>query len=225
MAEAAESRLQQIERLISEAHDLLPQWTSGRGSFSNMPPRYTARHPGDWMVEFNDVFHESPLGGLLSDADEIIPLIRVVNELALERPAVGTSNETLLSVLSYVVFEMTIRRLTPAIDGWGYLVSPVAGLTLGDRVSGLRKVLLAFEESTPLLDLRATFRLLNQRMVSRELDRGGIPIDLDLYGRIQRGRDLMLHGNLSHSFEGNLMVLLVDLVVLHVMKQAFVDSP
>ncbi len=129
-----------------------------------------------------------------------------------------TSFETLSSVLGYVVLEMLIRRLTPAIDEWGYLLQPIGKLRQGRRVSRLKDVLDAFEDSSPFNDLKRDLQDLNSRMSSAELDRLGNPEIIDLYGRIEKGRNLMLHGNLTHSFEGNLLVLLIDLIVLHVMK-------
>ena len=40
-----------------------------------------------------------------------------------------------------------------------------------------------------------------------------------LYDRLTDGRNWLLHGNITHSFEGNLVVLLIDLMTLHIIKQ------
>lgn len=211
---------EQIDRLIAEVLQIIPSVTSGRGSFNTMPELgYTARHPGEWQREFLSVVDGDYLAALRPDTDLILGLVRLVNQSALAGvPPSDVSFETLSSVVGYVVLEMLIRRVTPAIDEWGYLVQPVEGLKLDRRVSALRDVLDAFEETTLLQELRRDLQQLNSRMSSEELDRNGRPETLNLYGRIEKGRNLMLHGNLTHSFEGNLLVLLIDLIVLHAMK-------
>ena len=218
---------QQIRRLIGEALEIIPSITSGRGSFNTMPELgYAARHPGEWQREFLGVVDGQYLTAFKPDAHEILTLVRLLNESLLGRPiAFQTSVETISSVLGYVVVEMLIRRLTPAIDEWGYLLQPVGKLRQGQRVSRLKDVLDAFEDSTPFNDLKRDLQDLNSRTSSTELDRFGEPETLDLYGRIDKGRNLMLHGNLTHSFEGNLLVLLIDLIVLHVMSQEIGPHP
>jgi len=204
---------EQIDRLIAEVLEIIPSSTSGRGSFSITPEAYKAQR------EFLTIVDRQYLTAFKPDADEILSLVGLVNEgLRGRAMAFQTPLETLSSVLGYVVLEMLIRRLTPAIDEWGYLLQPVGKLRQGQRVSRLKDVLDAFEDSTPLNDLKRDLQDLNSRMTSAELDRFGEPETLDLYGRIDKGRNLMLHGNLTHSFEGNLLVLLIDLIVLHAMK-------
>jgi len=204
----------QIDRLIADVLEIIPSLTRGRGRFSITPESY------EWQREFLSVVDGQYLTAFKPDADLILPLVRLVNQSALAGvPPFDVSLETLSTVIGYVLLEMLIRRLTPAIDEWGYLVQPVKGLNPDRPVSGLKDVLRAFEETTPLHELRCDLQHLNSRMSSKELDRKGRPETLNLYDRIEKGRNLMLHGNLTHSFEGNLLVLLINLIVLHVMRQ------
>ena len=211
---------QRVRRLIVECMEIIPKYTSGRGSFSSMPEMgYDARHPPDWQLEFVELLGVQPIQGLAPDADEIVPMVGLLNEVTLSGDSLwNVSTQTLSSVLGYVVLEMLLRRLTPVLDSWGYLTAPVEGFTPFTRISGLMNVLLVFERTTELQALADDFRSLNAAMSSSEPDRRGEAISVNLYGRLERGRNLMLHGNLSHSFEGSLLVLLVDLIMLHAMS-------
>jgi hypothetical protein len=156
------------------------------------------------------------------DSGEIYQLGGLLNDVTLGNPPPVPFQvvvETQSSVLGYVMFEMLMRWLTPAVDEWGCLVLPVTGLQLNRRVSGLHSVLRAFRETTTYADLRDDLMALNAKMTSSEYGRSGALETLDLIDRLAKGRNLMLHGNLSHSFEGMLLVLLVDFIVLHVAKQ------
>ena len=169
-----------------------------------------------------EVLPKTPGNAFKPDTGEIYSLVGLLNDVTLGNPPpvpFHVAAETLSTVLGYVVFEMLLRRLTPAIDKWGYLTHPVSTLTLNRRVSGLKRALHAFAETTPYVDLNNDLAALNAQMLSREYGRSGKVEQLDLYGRLVTGRNLMLHGNLSHSFEGTLLVLLVDFIVLHVAKQ------
>lgn len=226
-SDSRESLPERIDRLIGEGGEIIPSITSGRGSFSTMPPGYNARHPGDWQREFLEVLPTTPGSAFRPDADQIYPLVALLNDVTLGNPPpvpLHVAVETLSTALGYVMFEMLIRRLTPAVDDWGYLTQPVSGLTLDQPVSGLGKVLDAFMETTAYEALRDDLGSLNSQMMSSEYGRSGSVEPLDLYGRIVKGRNLMLHGNLSHSFEGTLLVLLVDFIVLHVAKQDLSDA-
>jgi len=214
--------LGRIERLIQEVLGIIPSLTSGRGRFNSIPALgYQGRHPSDWQKDFLVLLDPGLLSDFSPDVDEIHPLILLVNE---PRPVLPISEETLSTILGYVVFEMLVRRLTPALDEWGFLVQPVKGLK-GDRpISGLSSVFKAFEASTQLTELRDDLRRLNACMKSGEPGRNGQTEEVDLYRRLERGRNFMLHGNLTRSSEGNLLILLIDLVVLHVMRQHLIPA-
>ena len=123
-----------------------------------MPPGYTARDPGDWQREFLTVLPRTPGSAFRPDADEIYPLVELLNDVTLGVPPpvpFHVAVETLSTMLGYVVFEMLIRRLTPAFDRWGYLTQPVGGLVPNKPVSGLGNVMKVFMETTNHLDLKS----------------------------------------------------------------------
>lgn len=204
--------------------EIIPNLTSGRGSFGNMPPHYKARPDGEWAAEFLNVLDTRKLGALRRDASGIVSLVGVVHRYTYEHPSELSDpivhGYTIGSALGYMTLEMLIRRLTPAIDSWGYLTKEVPGVLGVQRarpVSQLRPLFEVFERTTRYRALQRNFRILNTLMVSREFDRNGEIEELDLYRRLEKGRNLLLHGNLTHSFESHLLVLLIDLILLHVM--------
>ena len=120
---------------------------------------------------------------------------------------------------------MIIRRLTPVIDDQGYLINDIKiesgkkHIKANKRISSLEVLLEIFELTTTNTQLANDFNKLNSSMISKENNRNGKLENLNLYKRLAKGRNLMLHGNISHSFEGNLLVLLIDLIVLHIMMR------
>ena len=207
--------------------EIIPNISSGRGSFSNLQPAYDARHDGEWVSEFVEVLEPRNLGLLRRDADETIPLVMAVHQFTygpsplVDNPIVHgfTHGSTVGSALGYIVLEMLVRRLTPALDDWGFLTRHVPGFPLEAEkpVSGLRSLFELFELTTPYRALRRDLRVLNERMKSSEYNRKGQIEELNLYGRLEKGRNLLIHGNLTHSFEATLLVLMIDLILLHVM--------
>ena len=107
--------------------------------------------------------------------------------------------------------------LLQTIVGYSLLEMLVRTLLGGHRKSSDYAGLLSyFESHCPIASLSADLRHLNSVMSHTERGRR-----LNLYGRLRRGRDQLLHGNVlrTHEGEGELLVLLIDLVVLHVMLE------
>jgi hypothetical protein len=224
-----ERRLQRMRRLTREVLEIITNYTSGRGTFSNMPPGYTARSPNAWLAEFAAVYNLSKMGPLSKHGVELNDLIYTTHRFSMFNPfnpdhcegdGMFVHGYTVGSTLGYMVLEMLIRELTPALDQWGCLTVRMPGIQsarLNSPVSQIRPLLQVFERSTAYLALRRDLRRLNKRMISREIGRGGTVEELNLYRRLEKGRNLLLHGNITHSFECHLLVLLIDLVLLHVM--------
>ena len=218
----AQNTVQRVERLISEVLEIIPNYTSGRGSFSTMPPGYKVRYPDDWQQEFLEVLDPQFLSALKPDTNDIVGLVELVNFWSLVNPIsqqylrhdgtpVLMPLDTITSIVSYIVFENLVRRLVPVLDQEGRLTQAVTDFGgAGARISRLNKLLPLFEVRTHFRDLANHFRFLKGTMQSSQGD---------LYERLDTGRNLLLHGNIPHSFEGGLVVLLVDLVNLHVMRQ------
>jgi hypothetical protein len=220
-----------IDRLIAEALEIIPNLTSAGGSFSTMPPGYKARYPDEWQREVLETMDVRYLTAFKPDTNDILRLVELVNYWTLATPIsqayqrhdsswVLLPIETITTIVSYTLFENLIRRLTPVLDGEGHLTEEVQAVgKVGDRVSSLERLLVVFERKTHFQALACDFRGLNERLHHTEAGKAGIPKAYNLYGRLQRGRNLLLHGNIMHSFEGWLLVLLTDLIVLHVMRQ------
>jgi hypothetical protein len=209
MANQTETKTERIERLFREVLEIIPSYTRARGSFSNMPQAgYRARNPGEWQREFLGVLDAKLLGRLSPDTNDIAALIELVNvwtagpgsQPAYDRPdgsrrLIPTS--TLSTIVGYALLEMIVRKL------------------LGNtrKKSSLDGLLRQLEGRGPIADLARDLALLNKRMAYQE--KGGTR---DLYWRLARGRDELMHGNVLRTFEpeGWLLALLIDMVILHI---------
>jgi len=202
----------QVDRLIGEALEIIPSFTSGRGSFNTMPELgYTARHPGEWQREFLRMVDGQYLTAFKPDTNDILILVELVNYWTLAHlpsPTFPRHDGTPLltpvrmvsTIVGYALFEMLARKLGPGRLGGG----------------SLRNVLTRLERGSSCPDLAEDLKSLNTKMRYKE---GGK--DVDLYDRLKKGRDQLMHGNVLRTFEpeGWLLVLLIDLIVLHVMRQ------
>jgi hypothetical protein len=228
------SDLENIQSLIDDVLKIIPEVTKGRGHFNADPKLgYTAKNPYEWQKEFLNIFNPKYLDETIHF--EIQELIKATNFNIYKEANIYIGNkinqqlflskDTIHTILVYSVFEMIIRRLTPVIDDQGYLINDIEiesrkkHMKANNRVSSLEDLLEIFELKTHYTQLAKDFNKLNSRMISKECDRNGKVKKLNLYKRITKGRNLMLHGNISHSTEGNVLVLLVDLIVLHLMKK------
>jgi len=212
MTESTEEAIDQIERLIRQALDIIPNFTSGRGSFSNVPELgYKARHPADWQREFLEVLNPQLLGAFKPDTNDIVTLVELVNFWTLVSPSFqvfparnGSPKllpaETLSTILGYALLEMVVRKLVPGG---------------GRGKNSLERLLRHFEKRTSFRELAGNLASLKSAMLYQE---GGKTIDL--YNRLRIGRNLLLHGNVlrTHEGEGLLLAPLIDLILLHVMR-------
>jgi hypothetical protein len=92
-------------------------------------------------------------------------------------------------------------------------------VTANDRDQGpsdLVSLLGRFEKQTTHLGLTGDLSNLTKRMLSHEPG-----VVLNLNQRLKKGRNELMHGNVLRMMEseGHLLVLLVDLLVLHAMKE------
>jgi hypothetical protein len=209
MANQTEAEIERIERLIREVLEIIPSYTSARGRFSSVPQLgYRARNAGAWQREFLEVLDTGLLGRLKPDTNDIAALIDLVNswtgapnlQPTYEHPdgsrrLIPTS--MLSTIVGYALLEMIARKL---------LANTRRKYSLGDLFQLL-------EKRHPITDLTEDLASLNSRMTYQE--RGETR---DLYWRLERGRDQLMHGNVLRTSEpeGPLLALLIDLVVLHI---------
>lgn len=200
------------DRLIKEVLDLIPKYTGRRGSFNTVPGLgYDARHPGEWQREFVGILDAQYLDVFSPDTNDIVALMEFLNRWPTS-PLVHASDcngsryavpaGTLSSILGYALLEMVVRKLLPKTE-------------LDRGPSSLEKLLRRFERETSLRNLASGFRSLNSQMTYQQEGK-----NVNLYSRLKQGRDELMHGNVlrMHESEGLLLVLLVDLVALHVMR-------
>jgi hypothetical protein len=208
---------ERVQALIDEVCAIIPAYTHGRGSFSSMPPGYDQRNPGAWQREVLSILDVSSVERLRPNNGDIAQLTELVNlwsltlptDWSFEDPHVGVRSLPtwlLQPIVSYALLEMLLRALLG-----GYR-----------KNSSYDKLLAYFETNCPLRDLARDLATLNSAMITKENGRS-----LDLYKRLRAGRDQLFHGNVlrSHEFEGALVVLLVDLVLLHTMREAILSEP
>ncbi len=207
-----ESGAKRANRLVAEVLDIIPNYTSGRGSFNSFPKLgYNARHPSDWQREFLQLLAPANLDSFGEHSGDIRGLVHFHNDLTLAQlplPIYQSSDGStqlfpvslLSTTLGYALFEMVVRILwTGGRDG----------------PSSLDRLLMKFESNCAIPELAISLRRLNEAMIYAE-DNG----QSNLYRRLKKGRDQLLHGNVLRAveFEGSLLVLLIDLVVLHAIK-------
>jgi hypothetical protein len=218
MAKQAEAEIERIERLIREVLEIIPSYTPARGRFSSVPQLgYRARNPGAWQWEFLEVLDAGLLGRLKPDTNDIATLIGLVNvwtgapspQPTYEHPdgsrrLIPTS--MLSTIVGYALLEMIVRKLLRKTRNDG-------SVTPYRKKSPLDRLLSLFEDNCPIPDLARDLACLNKHMAYQE--NGGTR---DLYWRLPRGRDQLMHGNVLRAFEpeGWLLALLIDLVVLHI---------
>ncbi len=199
-----------IDRLIAEALEMIPSLTPGRGSFSTMPPGYTARYPDEWQREVLETMDTRYLAAFKPDTNDIVTLAEQVNHWTLDPwpsptfprhdgTLVLTPISTLATIVGYALLEMLVRKLRSGSPG----------------PSSLDKLLRRFENDSSCADLANDLKSLNSRMRYKQLGK-----DINLYQRLKKGRDQLLHGNVlrTREPEGWLLVLLIDLILLHVMR-------
>ncbi len=218
MAKQAEAGIERIERLIREVLQIIPSYTPARGRFSSVPQLgYRARNPGAWQREFLEVLDAGMLGRLKPDTNDIASLIDLVNFWT-GAPSPGPTYEhpdgsrrliptlMLSTIVGYALLEMIVRRLLGTIRNNG-------SVTPYRKKPALDKLLAHLEDNCPIPDLARDLACLNRHMAYQE--KGGTR---DLYWRLARGRDQLMHGNVLRTSEpeGPLLALLIDLVVLHI---------
>jgi hypothetical protein len=206
------SQRERIDALIDEALKIIPAFTTRWGSFNSFPESgYTERNPQEWQREVMEVLDGSLLSALKPDTNDIVQLAEVVNlwtltppgSLAYARPngqEVLLPTSVLATVLGYALLEMLIRKLVPGG---------------GKGKNSLEPLLRHFQKTTELTDLARDLKSLNSAM---QYEKEGKAVDL--YNRLKRGRDMLLHGNVLRTEEGEGLLLapLIDLILLHVMK-------
>jgi len=220
MVSQEETRTQRTERLIREGLEVIPNYTSARGSFSSMPEGgYRARNPGEWQGEFLEVLDSGLLHRLKPDTNDIAALIELVSVWAGPPSRWPTCEHgdgssrliptlMLSTIVGYALLEMIVRRLlgTTRNDG---------GVTPYQKTPSLEQLLSRFEDKCPIPDLAKDLAWLNQRMVYHEKGR-----TRNLYWRLRQGRDALVHGNVLRTVEpeGLLLAPLIGLVVLHIQR-------
>ncbi len=209
----SETLLVRVDKLIREGVYLIPEYTPRRGFFNSSPELgYDARHPGVWQREFLEVLDSQLLEKLRPDTGDIVALIHFENFCTLSWASGPTYQRldgsialiptaTISTTLGYALLEMIVRKL---LGNW-------------QKDPSFTELLPLMEKRRPIPDLATDLASLNDRMRYEEM--GG---ERNLYWRLMQGRRLLLHGNLLRSteFEGALLVLLIDLVVLHIMRDA-----
>jgi hypothetical protein len=211
MTRRGETEIERIERLIREVLEILPNWTSGWGSFSSAPEMgYAARKPGEWQREFLEALDSGLLQRLKPDTKDIATLTALVNAWT-ARPGSGLTYEhpngsrrliptlMLSTIVGYALLEMILRKLLGNPRGQ----------------SSLEGLLTLLERRRPIADLADDLALLNRRMTYS--GKRGIR---DLYTRLARGRGQLMHGNVLRTAEpeGLLLAPLIGLVVLHIQR-------
>ena len=209
--------LARIERLISEVCEIIPSFTPRWGSFCSVPRMgYEARNPGEWQREVLDLVDAQHLTAFRPDTNDIVTLVELVNYYTLVHVPSPTFPRhdgvrllapvsTLSTIVGYALFEMLIRKLGSGSRG----------------PSSLDKLLRRFESDSSCADLANDLSLLDSRMTYKQLGK-----DINLYQRLKRGRDQLLHGNVLRTSEpeGWLLVLLIDLILLHVMRHEIMEQ-
>ena len=145
------------------------------------------------------------------DTNDILTLVELVNYWTLvHSPSPtfpwhdGTDRlmpaSTLATILGYALFEKLVRRFCSGRPG----------------AIGLKMLLERFESRSICPDLAKDLKSLNCKMTYQRSGKS-----FDLYRRLDFGRNLLLHGRVLRTSEGegSLLVLLIDLIVLHVMRQ------
>jgi hypothetical protein len=179
---------------------------------------YDARNPMEWQREFVEVLDGQLLHRLKPDTGDIVSLTRFANWCTLTwtaspmyqlRPDGSLTLmpvATVSTILGYALLEMLIRKL------WQGRAGP----------SSMDKLLRKFENACCIRDVAQSLQFLNDRMKYQEPDK-----KMDLYARLKKGRDLLLHGNVLRQTEpeGHLLVLLIDLIVLYIMRDALQANP
>src|SRR6266511_4612377 len=96
----------------------------------------------------------------------------------------------------------------PSSEDWGH--------------SSIDVLLKQFEKRLPSSELVGDLRTLNREMVYE-----GPSKRINLYQRLKEGRDQLIHGNVlrTNEVEGQLLVLLIDLIALHTMKAQLRHAP
>lgn len=204
-----ETHAERLERLIAEALDLIPKYTPRRGSFCKAG--YDARNPSQWLREFPEVLDRRLLERLKPDTGDIVGLIQFVHWCELSWPPSpmyervdGSTSlipvTTVSTILGYALLEMLLRKLLRT-----------------RRRSSLSDLLPLLDKQRPIPGLAENLALLNNRMIHEERGR-----QCDLQRRLDQGRGQVLHGNVLRTSEpeGHLLVLLIDLIVLHMMRNA-----
>jgi hypothetical protein len=203
---------EQIDRLIGEALEIIPSFTPRWGSFCSMPQMgYNARNPGEWQREVLEAVDGRYLTAFKPDTNDILTLVELVNYWTLvHSPSPtfpwhdGTDRlmpaSTLATILGYALFEKLVRSFCSGRPG---------GI-------GLKMLLERFESRSICPDLAKDLKSLNCKMTYQRSGKS-----FDLYRRLDFGRNLLLHGRVLRTSEGegSLLVLLIDLIVLHVMRQ------
>jgi hypothetical protein len=196
---------EQIERLVAEVLQIIPSFASGRGRFS------ITAEVEEWQRQFLRVVDDRYLTAFKPDTNDVVTLVELVNYYTLVHPTAPrfprhdgvpllTPVRMLSTIVGYALFEMLVRKLGSGSRG----------------PSSLDKLLRRFETDSCCADLVKDLKLLNSQMRYKESGQS-----FNLYQRLKRGRDRLLHGNVLRTFEpeGWLLVLLIDLIVLHVMRR------
>jgi hypothetical protein len=220
VANQRETEIERTERLIQEVLEIMPAYTPARGRFSSFPEHgYRARNPGAWQREFLEVLDGGILGRLKPDTNGIVELIELVNVWTGARPSLPTygrpdgsprliPTSLLSTIVGYALLEMIVRKLLGSTRDNGTVV-PYR------KKASLEGLLRLFGDRCPIADLGKDLASLNSRMAYQEM--GGTR---DLYWRLGRGRDQLVHGNVLRPFEGegHLLAPLIDLIVLHIQR-------
>jgi hypothetical protein len=172
---------------------------------------YEARNPGEWQREVLGIVDVKHLTAFKPDTNDIVTLVELVNYYTLVHPTLPafcrhdgvpllTPVSTLSTIVGYALFEMLARRLCPGRHGR----------------CGLKRLLERLESRSTCPDLAPVLKSLNSKMAYQRSGKA-----FDLYRRLDWGRNLLLHGQVlrTHEGEGSLLVLLIDLIVLHVIRQ------
>jgi len=210
--------VRRIDRLIRQVCRIIPSFTPRWGSFCSMPQMgYKARNPGAWQREVLEVVDARYLTAFKPDTADVVTFVEPVNHWTLVHPSMagvfpwhdGTERlmpvSTLATILGYALFERLVRRLCAGRQG----------------AIGLKKLLERFESRSTCPDLTRDLKSLNLKMT---YERSGK--NFDLYRRLDWGRNQLLHGKVLRTSEGegSLLVLLINLVVLHVMRQEILQN-
>ncbi len=220
-----------IQKLIDECNEIIMQATSSGTRSIHIHPKmgYTAKNPEAFKRDFWEALKSFDLSKSFSSGVNM-GLVKLANDTSsldlmkiLIHCLTGSGYEevfsnflTINSMIAFCVFEGILRRLSTNIidSNTDKLVRDCQirhenkTLKKGSIVSTLKYVLYVFEAETPYKELASDFKRLDDNR--------------QLYDRLTDSRNWLFHGNVIRSEEGILVVLLIDLMILHVVKQ---DKP